>query len=1031
MASFSGIDSPTRRFVRAVWCRSGAARVALFAICFLLDAFETAHALDPERLLTQYGHTAWRLQDGELPAQVYPIGQSNDGYLWIGTQAGLVRFDGVSFVPFAKLAGEPLPNPIVISLLGARDGSLWMGTPTSVSRWDHGRLVNYEGAKGGAFSLQQDEEGKIWFITFDHKGKSLCEIASDRVVCHGKEDGLDLPDRVCSPMVTDRRGTFWINTDTEVVRWRAGTRSQSFPVEAKIKGAFPGFLILALEPASELWVGVPAPGPGLGLMRLVNDSWQPLVTPIDGSKLAAQALLRDRNGTLWVGTIDHGIYVIRGDHVDHFDRKDGLTGDGIYSFFEDHAGSIWVTTSQGIDRFRDFRVSTYTTKEGLSVDEVDAVLAARDGSIWVGTASGIDILDRGHIRSIRSGKELPGTQPTSMMEDKTGQMWLGVDQGLWTYSDGKFTSVPGKDGSPLGFVLAVVQDSEQDIWVSLKTNPRKIVRIRDRKVVAEYADPEVPTVVSLAADPIEGVWLGLRNGEIAHLRPSGLERFASHLNDASVGRIAIATDGTIFGATPKGLIVHKDDITRVLNSKEGLPCDEAYGFVEDGDRGFWLYMVCGLVRVGLTDIQQKLRDSQQEITTEVLDVLDGVRPAHAPFERAVRAKDGTLWFANGVSLQTIDPRVTASTIIPPVYIEQLTADHKSFPVADGPTLPALTRDVQIDYTAPELAVPQRVHFRYRLEGHDQEWTDAAARRQAFYTDLPPAEYRFHVAARVGAGPWSEAPSTLKFAVLPAFYQTRWFAVLVVAAIGTLLWMAYSWRIGLVKERMRARLEERLTERERIARELHDTFLQSVQGLMLRFQSVMEKIPPAQTARALMEKALDHADTVLTEGRDRVTQLRSKEQSAKDLPAALQDAGVELARDGRTTFLLTVEGNRRELDPVVNDEVRHIAGEALANAFRHAQAKHVDVSVIYRRRELSVSIVDDGQGFDVTTVGENTPAGHWGLQGMKERAKKIRAKLELSSGRDIGTAVELKVPASIAFRRTSKRWHRWLKFWRIE
>ncbi|PXV60301.1 Signal transduction histidine kinase [Dyella jiangningensis] len=991
----------------------------------MLGATGAAHAVDASRLLSQYGHTAWRLQDGELPASAYPMAQTSDGYLWIGTRAGVVRYDGARFVPLESLTSERLSSSFIIALLGAKDGSLWIGTNAGLSRWKDGQLTDYPGVNAAVVSLAEDRSGKIWLLANGRDAEPLCEVTGSRVICHGKNDGLDVPGLCCDRMITDGDGTFWMGTDTSLVQWREHTPSRAFPLEAKINAGTPGALILAREPTGELWAGLPMTGAGLGLQRLVGGQWEAFqYQGLEGSSLAVQAMLRDREGALWIGTIDHGIYRLAAGRVDHFDSRDGLTGDSIYSFYEDSEGNIWVATSGGVDRFRDFKVWSYSTREGLAVDEVDSVLATRDGKIWAGTANSLDVLEQGQFHSLRAGKELPGTQVTSLFEDNADRLWVGLDEGLWIYASGKFTAVLDQEGKPLrGMVFGLAQDGAGDVWVVLRGRPSNLVRLRGDRVVETWKTPAYPSVRSVAPDRAGGLWLGLTHGDLA--RPGTTWQQVKTGLDTPVLDVAVARDGLVLGATGKGLIAFKDGALRVLTIKDGLPCDTVNGLVDDEDGSLWLAMACGLAKLQLADVESALRDSAHAVNVTVLDALDGMRSGQAPFQRKVaRAPDGRLWLANGVVLQSFDPHAHAKTGgALPMHIESLTADRQRYALAADLTLPPLTHDVQIDYTAIGLAVPQHIRFRYRLDGLDPDWVDAGQRRQAFYTDLPPGNYRFRIAASKDNGDWEEAAAPLAFSVKPAFYQTSLFMLLVVALAALALWLLFAWRLAQVKVQMRTIFEERHAERERIARELHDTFLQAVQGLMLRFQSAMERIPPTEPARDLMERALDHADEVIIEGRDRVTQLRALDRADTSLENAIRHMGEELARDTATTFTLTVEGAHRPLDPAASDEILGLAKEAIANAFRHARASCIDVSIGYGRKGLTLGIVDDGVGFDVEAIAGNRPAGHWGLKGMHERARNLRARLALSSRPGAGTALELSVPASIAFRPSFRRWRR--------
>lgn len=1003
------------------WLRA----MVMLMLWTILGITGEACAVDASRLMSQYGHTGWRLQDGELPAPAYPMAQTSDGYLWIGTQAGVVRYDGERFVPLDSLTASRLKSAFILALFGAKDGSLWIGTREGLGRWKDGKLTVYAGVNRAVVSFAQDDHGKVWLLTRSREAQPLCEVAAAGVICHGKPDGLDATGLCCDHMVTDGKGGFWMGSDQALIQWRERTASRSFPLEAKIKAGSPGVLVLAREPTGEIWAGLPLLGAGLGLQRFVADHWQAFqLAALAGSSLAVQAIARDRAGALWVGTIDHGIYRFVSGRADHFDTKSGLTGDSIYAFFEDREGNMWVSTSGGLDRFRDFKAWTYSTREGLSVDEVDAVLAASDGRIWMGTASSLDVLDHGQFHSLRAGKELPGTQVTSLFEDRAQRIWVGIDEGLWIYADGTFTAVSDLDGKPLkGMVFALAQDGGGDVWASVRGHPTKMVRIRQGRVVESLTPPAFPAVRSMVSDAAGDIWLGLLQGDIA--RAGAPEHPISTGLNTPVRDIAVTKDGLVLGATDKGLIAFKAGALRVLAAKDGLPCDTIHGLADGEDGSLWLATPCGLAEVESADIESALREPARALSMHVFDVLDGVRPGFAPFQKKMaRAPDGSLWLANGVTLQSFDPKAAmAAAGALPVHIEELTADRHRYALADGLALPPLTRDVQIDYTAIGLAVPQHLRFRYRLDGREQDWVEAGQRRQAFYTDLPPGTYRFRVAASQDGWRWEEA-TPLDFTVKPAFYQTGWFMLLVVALAALALWMLFAWRLAHAQVQLRSLLEERHAERERIARELHDTFLQAVHGLMLRLQSAMERIPPAEPARELMERALDQAGEVIIEGRDRVTKLRALAHDHVNLEDAIRRTGEDLARDTATVFRLTVEGTRRSLDPAACEEILRLSQEAIANAFAHAHASRIDVSMTYGRKYLTLSVVDDGHGFDVERLAGHRPAGHWGLQGMHERAAKLGARLTLSSRPAMGTALELLVPAARAFRHPSGPWRRW-------
>jgi signal transduction histidine kinase len=778
-------------------------------------------------------------------------------------------------------------------------------------------------------------------------------------------------------------------------------------------------LTLARSPAGEIWAGLPLTGPGLGLQRFVSGQWQPFHTAsLDGASLAVQKIFWDRAGSLWIGTLDHGIYRLGSGRVDHFDSKDGLTSDSVYSFFEDRDGSIWVTTSGGIDRFRDFKVWSYTTREGLTVDEVDAVLAGHDGTVWAGTADSLAVLDHAGLHSLRAGKELPGTQVTSLLEDHAGRLWVGIDNGLWIYTAGKFTAVIKQDEkSGTGLIRALAQDAAGDVWASY-AHPSKLFRFRDDRVVEDVDVPANRSVQSMAPDPDGGLWLGLQNGELAHTGAPG-RGVSTHL-DVPLRDVAVVSHGLVLGATNKGLVVFKQGTLRILSAKDGLPCDRVNGFVEGDAGSLWLFMGCGLAKVELSTIEDALRHPGHTVEAKVIDAIDGLRPGYAPFQRKVaRGPDGTLWLATGVVLQSFDPHAnTANGDAPSVHIESLTADRKQYPFDADLKLPALTRDVQIDYTATELAVPQHVRFRYRLDGRDQDWVDAGQRRQAFYTDLPPGAYRFHVAANDDGNGWKEAPSTLGFVVKPAFYQTGAFMVLVAAVLALALWLLFAWRIAQARIQTRNIVEERHAERERIARELHDTYLQVVQSLVLKVHAASRKLPDGETKGRIIN-ALDLADEALVEGRNRIAALRATSAETVDIAAALEAVAREYDGDKCPAFEVIVTGAPKSIDPLVIDEIHAGGREAILNALAHSCADKVVVSIDYNKDGLRLEIADNGKGIEPHIIQNGGVHGHWGLRGIRERMDRIGGQCRLLSDARTGTTVILFVPAARAYKHRSR------------
>jgi len=469
-----------------------------------------------------------------------------------------------------------------------------------------------------------------------------------------------------------------------------------------------------------------------------------------------------------------------------------------------------------------------------------------------------------------------------------------------------------------------------------------------------------------------------------------------------------------------------------LASGNGLPCDSVNSVIEDDEHSLWLFMPCGLVRIARSELDAWVSDSKRSVRTTVFDNSDGVwsRGLNGSQSRLVaKSADGKIWFSPPDGVSFIDPpHIPINKLPPPVHIEQIVADRKlrwqnlSGAAASNLRLPALSRDLEIDYAALSLVAPEKIRFKYMLEGYDRDWQDAGNRRQAFYGNLSPGNYRFHVIASNNSGVWNETGDSLEFSIAPAYYQNNWFRISCVAALLLFLWALYRYRLHQNEREFSANLEGRVDERLRVARELHDTLLQSFHGLLMRFQGAYNLLPGrAADARQVLETALDDAAQAITEARDAVQDLRTSAVMENDLAKAVEAVGKELAAHQRGSsgeapaFSLEVEGTLQDLHPIMRDEIYRIAGEALRNAFHHARAQRIEAEIRYDPSQLRVRVRDDGIGMD-TTVLDKGRAGHYGFPGMRERARGIGGQLEVLSELGAGTEVELTVPASVAYGR---------------
>jgi signal transduction histidine kinase/ligand-binding sensor domain-containing protein len=987
----------------------------------------SAPALDSTRRISQYGHTAWRLQDGFLNGTPNAIAQTKDGYLWIGTDAGLLRFDGVRFVTWsAPPEGLQLPSGAIQSLLATKDGSLWIAGH-GLSLWKDGNLTNYPIA-GRLNAIVEDPAGGLWIarsrVAADKTGPA-CHFLAGKFNCFGNADGLSLLG--ANAAVVGQGGELWVGGSAGLARGRAGSFSTLAPNRLKSHEALNGINALAPGSKGTLFVGISHSGQGLGLQLLMNGALTPVLAPhFDGATLEVSTLLADGDGTLWVGTDTQGIFRIGKNGADQYRSTDGLSSDAVTAFLRDYEGNLWVLTTRGVDCFRDLKVTTFSARQGLSSDYAGSILAAQDGTIWVGNHDALDSLHDNEVHSIRQRDGLPGKRVTAILQDHLGRLWVGVDNTLSIYVHGRFHRIRMANGKDIGPINSLAEETNGDIWAHPIPSSTRLVHVHGA-VASDVLLPGASRIVSIAGGLDDGVWVGRADGSFGRYRNSQLQMVKDDTKISNISMMQAMPDGALWRSASGRLLVWRHGTSQQLTVKNGLPCELMNSFAFDLTGTLWIYADCGLIEIQDAELKRWLAYPQAKLETRLFDVFDGVEAAAPSFNpKASRSTDGRLWFVNDSVVQMIDPsRIPVNVLAPPVHIEEVVADQKSWLPRDGLRLPALTRNLEIDYTALSLLVPRKVRFRYKLTGRDPSWQEPGLRRQAFYNDLAPGRYRFQVIACNNDGVWNEKGATLDFFIEPAFYQTIWFkALLWVAGLGFLLFF-FRLRLSYVTEQMQARLEERLSERERIARELHDTLLQGFQGLMLRFQTAIDERDQVQSHR-MMELAMDRADEVLIEGRQRVHALRADSIVVKELSAALAAYGEELATQYSIPFRMTLVGTPAVLDPLVRDECYRIGREALLNAFQHSGASQVEAEVSYDRAVVHLRVRDNGRGMELNILTEGRP-GHWGIFGMRERASEIGAELNIWSKPSAGTEIDLSVPGHKIYRNERSRL-RWPRIW---
>ena len=763
-----------------------------------------ARALDPSLDISQYAHTSWKVRDGFTKGLIVALAQSPDGYLWLGTEFGLVRFDGVRAVPWQPPKGEQLPGNYIQKLLVAHDGTLWIGTLNGLASWKDGKFTTYPELAGRkVFPLLEDHEGTIWA-----GGRTkLCSIRNARMDCHSGEGS---PGAGVYGLYEDTRQNLWVGEPNGFWRWKPGP-PRFFPAPADIAG----ILGLGEDDQHALLIGVKG-----GIRRFVNGHFEAHPLPYRGLTTSVQKIFRDRDGSLWVATLTHGLVHVHHGRADTFSSSDGLSGDSVFEILEDREGNVWVATNDGLDRFRPYSVATISRSQGMSNTLTFSALATRDGRVWIATASGLDIWDQGKISTFRpsngawkSKETFEEPAPNSLFEDSSGRIWVSTHRKFGYLKYGRFVSVSGYQvvRGPDGWVRGIAEGPPGNLWVASQLFG--LLKVFQGKVVQQLSWPALgyeQYANDLAVDPAKkGLWLGFSGGGIAYFAENKVQAsysVAEGLGQGTVNQLRFDSLGTLWAATDGGLSRIKDGHISTMTSRNGLPCDVVYWTIEDEEQAVWLYTMCGLARITRDELDTWVADAKSTIHVKVLDAPDGVG-THSWVEysgsrpQVTKTKDGKIWFITTDGVSIIDPRhLQVNKLPPPVRIEQVTADDKPYNLATGPPLPSHVHNLTIDYTALSLTAPEKVRFRYKLEGEDPGWREVVNERKVQYSNLPPRHYRFRVIAANNSGVWNEQGDTLEFDIPPSWYQTLWFRVIYSVAFFLFLWSAYLLRVRHLRDR---------------------------------------------------------------------------------------------------------------------------------------------------------------------------------------------------------------------------------------
>lgn len=988
------------------------------ACCSLsLSLYAVAYAGTLDLQLTQYGHFAWRLQEGDFSGTPTSIAQTTDGYLWIGTDSELLKFDGVRFTQWTAWPGNVPYSFNIESLLATPDGTLWIGTRIGLARLRDGSITYVTTAQNGApNALALGADGSIWFSRnnqHDDRNKPLCRVHPDgtTVECFGGSQGRQC--MTAESVSVDRQGQVWLGCTPGFLRLSSGSFEYHAPNGITKEDEGKTWLSASLDLGNDhRLVGYDSAGKGFGLQQFSAGNWQSYdVEGFKGEDNRIASLFIDNDGALWIGTDGNGLFHVVNGKVDHFGLAEGLSGASVWSIFSDREGSIWVATSGGIDRFHRLKVTSFTQQQGMVSDSAVSVASKSDGTVVVGLIGGLNFIRPTGITSIRPGKDLPGKMVQQLLVDHKGTLWIGNDDQLGTVVENRFRPFP----APTFQVHNLIEDPQHTIWLSLKGDQYHVDG--NHLTLSRPLGPD-HSYTWFVPDPVDGYWQITGGGSITRYEKGSYHVLSNKQPGIHFYFSLFGPDHKLWAWGPAGLGLLKDNRWITLTSKNGLPCDVIYSVADDGAGSFWLYSRCAMVVIPYSQLEAWANDPAQTIHPSLLiKPSDGALGSMGSFPVVnARSPDGRLWFAHQTALQMVDPKhLPWNSFPPPVHIEQLIADHRPMKMSSNDiSLPVRTRDLEVDYTALSLVAPKEVRFRYRLSGIDKDWQDVGSRRQAFYMNLDPGHYVFQVIACNNDGVWNQTGERLNFTIPPTFYQTLVFRYVLILLTATILWLLYLWRLHNVTVRIEERMAARLSERERIARELHDTLLQGFQAMLLRIGIVAQRFSEEEPVRQSMEGELDRAQGVLLEGRNRIKELRTSVEDAPGFLEQMNDLCEELQRDASAKISIATTGSPRRLKTFVSEELYLICKEALTNAILHSGAAEIGLSVFFENDCLKIRCGDNGKGIDPTILENGFLAGHWGMSGMKERAKQLGAEWTIKSSNDAGTEIDLRVSGTRAY-----------------
>jgi len=1011
-----------------------ASRLLLLALLVSVPAGGQSAAKSSSTSFAAYTHQEWG-RERQAPKQIYSVSQGKDGYLWLATGQGVYRFDGTRFELIPSPGGDDQGAPSAV--LAARNGDIWVYFVGSrrFAIFRNGRLsmLAQSPVTHRVSIIREGPDGSIWVLS-SAEDDPVHRFKGGRWTTYGRQNGI--PSGNPFDMVVTADGAVWLTHARSVLRLSAG--SELFKPFIRWDSSVAR---LAEDPAGRIWLSTdrgsyPITGVN-GTGRYVQPRY-PYAT--DRPQIRGYSMF-DRDGNLWIATEYRGVQRVQKPDphgaaskaaalsaVERFTDRDGLTSNITERVTQDVEGNVWVSTEKGLDRFR--RASVVDVPQ-LNDPNVfgDQLLAARDGSIYIAEAERVyRVFPGGRPEQILAFRDRPGT----LCEAPNGDLWITVFRKLLIWRSGRI--VEQKPDLPTDTtVYDCAFDARGDYWISVAR--AGLYRLRgdlwERMFGATGSEfrPRSMTADSHGRLLIQWSYKALRYADASG---GGALAIPFRLQDPQPVTLYVppksSSGADLYVGGPDGVARLVDGHWQHLGNDKVPGLRNVSGIVVAENGEHWFAGSSGIVRISGPEAQAAFEAPAARPKHQWFNEDSGL--ASMPHDHSrrsiVQGGDGRIWVATQSGAAWIDPaKLVRNNHAPKLWISNVKVGSRSYRDPTFIRLKAGESDVEIDFSILSLSNPDQTSAKYILEGQDSQWTFSGLRREAFYTNLPPGQYRFRIVAANEDGIANLEGASVTIEVVPTFVQSIWFPVTIALASVFVILLLLRLRSAQVAALMRNRLEQRLMERETIARDLHDTLLQGVQGFMFRIQAVANRLVAGSEERASLEQALDHADELVLEGRESIREIRSREGKG-DLRRTLQDAVHDALLDDSIDVQFVEFGAARAIHPLALTEIRAIVCEALFNIGRHAHATEVELVASYGRRGLRLRVQDNGTGIPAEVLKSGERQGHFGLVGMRERAQVIGGTVAVRSIEGGGTLVILDVPGGVAYDGADRRG--WMPFW---